>query len=115
MITCRAVSKYSNSLKNHQTGKKVMYRDRLEMVQQWQQEGGKPTKTDWFQKSGATGVFNVPATKDSWLASTVQHVLSTWTQGLHDLGDGEAGQVPEGQHVHGQPVPQGNLRPQPLS
>ena len=54
-----------------------MYRNRLKMVQQWEKEGGKPNKADWFTKSGATGVFNVPATKESWLASTVQHVLST--------------------------------------
>ena len=54
-----------------------MYRTRKEMLQQWSQEGGKPTKSDWFKKSGATGVFNVAATKDSWLASTVQQVLST--------------------------------------
>ena len=65
MITCRAVAKYQNSLRNHLEGKKVMYRTRKEMVHQWSQEGGKPTKSDWFKKSGATGVFNVAATKDS--------------------------------------------------
>ena len=59
MITCRAVSKYMNSLRNHLTGKKVMYRDRLEMVQQWEKEGGKPTKTDWFQKGGGPQVSSM--------------------------------------------------------
>ena len=77
MITCRAVAKYHNSLHNHLQKSKVMYRCRKEMVQQWEEEGGRPTKSDWFNKSGATGVFNLPATKDSWLASTVQQVLDT--------------------------------------
>ena len=77
MITCRAVAKYHNSLHNHLQKKKVMYRSRKEMVRQWEEEGGKPTKSDWFSKSGATGVFNLPATKDSWLANTVQQVLDT--------------------------------------
>ena len=34
-----------------------MYRNRLEMVQQWEKEGGKPNKADWFTKSGATELF----------------------------------------------------------
>jgi hypothetical protein len=54
-----------------------MYLSRIEMKRQWEEEGGKPTKSDWFTKSGATGVFNLPATKDSWLANTVQQVLDT--------------------------------------
>ena len=77
MITCRAVAKYENSLENHRSGVKVMYRKRAEMVSQWEREGGKPTKADWFQKSGATGVFSLPATKGSWLANTVQKVFNT--------------------------------------
>ena len=31
------------------------------MTRQWEKEGGKPTKADWFCKSGATGVLNIPA------------------------------------------------------
>ena len=77
MITCRAVAKYRNSLKNHESGVKVMYRRRAEMISQWEQEGGKPTKSDWFRKSGATGVFNLHATHGSWLANTVQKVFNT--------------------------------------
>ena len=77
MITCRAVAKYNNSLHNHLQKKKVMYRAKKEMVMQWEEEGDKSTKSDWFTKSGATGVFNLTATKDSWLANTVQPVLDT--------------------------------------
>ena len=54
MITCRAVAKYENLLRNHRSGVKVMYRKRADMVSQWEREGGKPTKADWFKKSGAT-------------------------------------------------------------
>ena len=43
MITCRAVAKYENSLENHRSGVKVMYRKREEMISQWEREGGKPT------------------------------------------------------------------------
>ena len=53
MITCRAVAKYENSLMNHRSGVKVMYRRRAEMISQWEREGGRPNKADWFQKSGA--------------------------------------------------------------
>ena len=77
MITCRAVAKYQNSLQKHNSKAKVMYRTRSEMIRQWKLEGGKPTKSDWFQKSGATGVFNLPATKGSWLAKAAQKVFDT--------------------------------------
>ena len=77
MITTRAVAKYRNSLKNHSSGTKVMYRTRQEMTRQWEKEGGKPTKSDWFCKSGATGVLNIPASKDSRLAEAVQKALDT--------------------------------------
>ena len=77
MITSRAVVKYNNSLKNHNSGTKMMYRTRKEMTKQWAEEGGKPTKSDWLRKSGATSVFNVPAIKNSELALAVQEVLDT--------------------------------------
>ena len=54
-----------------------MYRTRKEMTKQWAEEGGKPTKSDWFRKSGATSVFNVPATKNLELALAVEEVLYT--------------------------------------
>ena len=77
MITCRAVAKYENSLANHQRGSKVMYRTRAEILGQWAREGGKATRSDWFKKSGATGVINILATKDSRLATAIQTVLDT--------------------------------------
>ena len=77
MVTTRAVAKYHTSLGNHIRGTKRMYRTRAEMVDQWAREGGKATKSDWFRKSGATGVFNVAATRDSRLATAVQSVLDT--------------------------------------
>ena len=54
-----------------------MYRTREEMVDQWAREGGKATKANWFKKSGATGVFKLPATLGSRLATAVQVVLDT--------------------------------------
>ena len=77
LITVRAVAKYRNSLKNHKAASRPMYRTRQEMQLQWEQEGGKPTKADWFCKSGATGVLNIPASKNSRLANMVQKVLTT--------------------------------------
>ena len=77
MITSRAVAKYHTSLANHNRGAKRMYRTREEIVDQWAREGGKTTKANWFKKSGATGVFNLPATLGSRLATAVQVVLDT--------------------------------------
>ena len=77
MITSRAVAKYENSLANHTAKRKPMYRSKEEMVKEWQEKGGKPDKSNWFRKSGATGVFNVPATEGSKLADVVRKVLDT--------------------------------------
>ena len=75
MITSRAVAKYNNSLSNHTNKTKPMYRSKEEMVKQWKEKGGKPDKSNWFGKSGATGVFNVPASEGSKLAAVVRQVL----------------------------------------
>ena len=75
MITSRAVAKYDNSLSNHKDKTKPMYRSKEEMVKQWKEKGGKPDKSSWFRKSGATGVFNVPASEGSKLAAVVRQVL----------------------------------------
>jgi hypothetical protein len=64
-------------LSNHNSKRKAMYRSKEEMTRQWQEKGGKPDKADWFRKSGATGVFNVPATEGSKLAAVVRTVLDT--------------------------------------
>ena len=77
MVTVRAVARYTMSLRNHKNGSKVMYRTRAEMLAQRKAGGGKATAADWFRKSGASSVFNVPATADSHLATEVQEVLDT--------------------------------------
>ena len=64
-------------MSNHNPKRKTMYRSKEEMTRQWQEKGGKPDKADWFRKSGATGVFNVPATEGSKLAAVVRTVLDT--------------------------------------
>ena len=80
LITTRAVAKYSNSLRNHRKvgeGRRAMYRTREERERQWEEQGGRPTKADWFRKGGFTSVLNVPATPGSELAGRVEEVLRT--------------------------------------
>jgi hypothetical protein len=77
LITTRAVARYQNSLKNHQKGKKNMYRTREERRLQWEAQGGKATAADWFRKAGFTSKINIPATTDSKLAEAVQGALDT--------------------------------------
>ena len=82
LITTRAVAKYSNSLKNHRKvgeGQRRMYRTREEREKQWEEQGGRPTKANWFRKGGYTSVINVPATSGSQLANRVEEVLQRTT------------------------------------
>ena len=52
-----------------------MYRTREERERQWEEQGGRPTKADWFRKGGFTSVLNVPTTPGSELAGRVEEVL----------------------------------------
>ena len=76
MITVRTVAKYCNSLKNHRSGRKAMYRSKKEREEQRKKEGGKATAATWMRKGGATAVFKVSATKESKLATAVEEALS---------------------------------------
>ena len=80
LITTRAVAKYGNSLRNHRKvgeGRRPMYRTREERERQWEEQGGRPTKANWFRKGGFTSVLDVPATPGSELAGRVEEVLRT--------------------------------------
>ena len=56
-----------------------MHGSRQEQEAQVKAGGGKATKSDWFQKSGATNVLKVPATPGSELAKAVESALSRTT------------------------------------
>ena len=79
LMAVRTVSRYRKSLKNHEDGCKRMYRNRQEQEAQVKAGGGKATKSDWFQKSGATNVLKVPATPGSELAKAVESALTRTT------------------------------------
>ena len=74
-VAVRIVSRYQNSLQNHRTGQKRMYRNRREQKTDIEAAGGKASKSNWFQKSGATNLLRVPATPASGLAKAVEAAL----------------------------------------
>ena len=76
VVAVRTVARYQNSLKNHQWGKKRMYRSREEQKQELEAAGGRASKSNWFQRSGATNLLRVPATTDSSLAKAVEGALA---------------------------------------
>ena len=75
IVAVRIVSRYMNSLQKHQGGVKRLYRNRREQQAEVAAAGGRASKSNWFQKSGATNLLRVPATPDSGLAKAVEAAL----------------------------------------
>ena len=75
MVMSRVVAKYTTSLENHLTGKKTMYRDRVEREAQVKARGGKSTKANWFRAGGVTTTITVPTTPGGLLATMVKKGL----------------------------------------
>ena len=89
MVTSRSVARYQNSLKNHLRkergdGGRWLYRTKEERERQWEEQGGRASKANWFRKGGHTSIVNVPATLNSELANRVKKVFKETTspQGL---------------------------------
>ena len=74
-MAVRIVSRYQNSLQNHRTGQKRMYKNRREQKTEVEAAGGRASKSNWFQKSGATNLLRVPATPASGLAKAMEAAL----------------------------------------
>ena len=53
-----------------------MYRSRKEQQRQVRAAGGKPGRSNWFKKGGATNVLKVPATPESELAEAAKAALA---------------------------------------
>ena len=76
VVGVRTVARYQNSLQNHQCGKRRMYRSREEQKLEMKAAGGRASKSNWFQRSGATNLLRVPATANSSLAKAVERALA---------------------------------------
>ena len=76
MVISRVVAKYLNSLERHSRGIQPLYRTRDEREAAWGEVGGRPDKSDWFRKSGASAILTVPATEGSKLADKVREALA---------------------------------------
>ena len=76
MIVSRVVAKYLHSLGRHERGIHPIYRSREERDAAWAGAGGRPDKSDWFRKSGASAILTVPATEGSKLAEKVREALA---------------------------------------
>ena len=76
MVISRVVAKYLNSLRRHERGVQPLYRTREEREAAWRNVGGRPDKSDWFRKSGASAILTVPATEGSKLAEKVKEALA---------------------------------------
>ena len=70
------VAKYLNSLERHNRGLQPLYRTRDEREAAWGVAGGRPDKSDWFRKSGASAILTVPATAGGKLAEKVKGALA---------------------------------------
>ena len=85
MVTSRSVARYQNSLQNHrrkergQEGGRWLYRTKEERARQWEEQGGRATKANWFRRGGHTSILNVPATVGSELADRVRKALQQTT------------------------------------
>ena len=75
LVAVRVVARYHQSLKNHNQGVIRIYRSRKEPKEQVRAEGGKPDKSNWFKKGGATNIFKVPATSGSELVKEAKAAL----------------------------------------
>ena len=75
MIISRVVAKYINSLTRHVQGVQPLYRTRSEREAAWKDVGGRPDKSDWFRKAGASAIVTVTATEGSRLAEEVKQAL----------------------------------------
>ena len=76
IVISRVVAKYTNSLERHQRGIQPLYRTKEEREAAWRMVGGRPDKSDWFRKSGASAILTVPATEGSKLAEKVRQALA---------------------------------------
>ena len=76
MVISRVVAKYLNSLLRHNRGIQPLYRTRDEREAAWGEVGGRPDKSDWFRKSGASAILTVPATAGGKLAEKVKVALA---------------------------------------
>ena len=70
------VAKYLNSLENHTQCQRPLYRSRVEREAARVEAGGRPRKSDWFRKTGASAVITVPATEGGKLAGRVKDALA---------------------------------------
>lgn len=76
MIISRVVAKYTNSLARHMQGVQTLYRTRAEREAARRDAGGRPDKSDWFRKAGASAIVTVTATEGSKLAEKVKEALA---------------------------------------
>ena len=79
-ILQRVVSKYENSLSNHQEDKVNMYRTKIEREDQKKANQVLTTNDTWFRKGGYTSTLTVPPTPGGRLASSIEGNLGKGRQ-----------------------------------
>ena len=85
MVISRVVAKYLNSLERHNRGLQPLYRTRDEREAAWSVAGGRPDKSDWFRKSGASAILTVPAPVGGRLAEKVKEATAPNPTGCSTL------------------------------
>ena len=73
-IISGAINRYSEMLRNHDSGVKPLYRNRKGIMETKRAKGGKSTAS-WFLKGKTRQVLNVPPTPGAILAKQIQHKL----------------------------------------
>jgi hypothetical protein len=76
MIVSRVVARYQDSLDKHKRGVRPLYRTKGEREAARAAAGGRPDKSNWFRRSGASAIITVPATQGGKLADRVREALA---------------------------------------
>ena len=75
VVTERAVMKYTAAWERKALTGAEVYRNKEEKKEALRISGGKPSKTDWFQRLGYQNTLMVPATLESKLTERVKEVM----------------------------------------
>ena len=75
LVCMRAMRSNMKSWENDRNGIKKIYRNRREVEERWEAEGGRPDKASWFRKGGTTGVLMVPSSARGRIKEKVEKIL----------------------------------------
>ena len=109
----RAVTKYKQELKDHNSGKKDMYRNREERERDYKEKGGRATSDSWFRKKKSnkktTSILRVPYTGGK-LKGKIDKTLKKMKspRGTNTLAQEDSGEKLLHKLVRPDPFPAGN-------